>query len=71
LALKTEFNLLDAFRLIDKKSRGYVSKTEMEFALNDIGIFPRKEELNLFFKRYDRDLDGLLRYSDFCKAILP
>jgi len=63
--------LLDAFRLIDKKGRGYISKIEMELALNDIGIFPRKEELNLFFKRFDRDLDGFLRYSDFCKAMIP
>lgn len=25
----------------------------------------------LFYKRFDKDSDGLLRYSEFCKAILP
>jgi len=36
-----------------------------------MAIYPTRDELYLYFKRYDRDEDGLLRYSDFCKAILP
>lgn len=36
--------------------------------LNDIGVFPSHEELDLFFKRYDKDLDGRIRFSEFCDA---
>jgi hypothetical protein len=63
--------LLDAFRIFDRKGRGYVSKLEFELNLNDLGIFPTKDEMYLFFKRFDKDLDGLLRFSEFTKAILP
>ena len=71
LALKVDFNLLDAFRVFDLKGRGYVTKLEMELAFNDNAIYPTKDEMYLLFKRYDKDQDGFLRYSEFCKAILP
>lgn len=71
LSLKIDFNLLDAFRVFDYKGSGYTSKYELESAFNTIGVYPTKEELHLFFKRYDRDTDGLLKYSEFCKCILP
>lgn len=64
LALKSDFNLLDAFRFIDRKARGFVSKIELEMSLNDLGVYPSSEELKLFFERYDRDSDGLMRYSN-------
>ena len=71
MSLRVDFNLLDAFRIFDKKGRGYVSKLEFELALNDLGIFPTKDEMYLFFKRFDKDADGLLRFSEFSKAVLP
>jgi len=57
---------MDAFRLFDVKGKGEISKFEAEIAFNDIGIFPTKDELYLFFKRFDKDCDGYLRYSEFC-----
>lgn len=62
---------MDAFKILDLNGKGYVSKLDLELSFNEIGIFPSKEELYLFFKRHDQDLDGLLRYGEFCKAILP
>lgn len=67
LALKSDFNLLDAFRFIDRKARGFVSRIELEIALNDLGIYPTLDELKLFFERYDRDSDGLMKYCFFYK----
>jgi Ca2+-binding EF-hand superfamily protein len=29
------------------------------------------EELDLFFKRYDKDQDGRIRFSEFCDAFTP
>ncbi|EGR31118.1 hypothetical protein IMG5_117610 [Ichthyophthirius multifiliis] len=71
IALRSDFKIEDAFRIIDQKGNGYVSKLEFEVALNDIGIFPTKNELYLFFQRYDKDNDGLLQYSDFNDLITP
>lgn len=62
LALKSDFNLLDAFRFIDRKARGFISRIELEIALNDLGIYPTLDELKLFFERYDRDSDGLMKF---------
>ncbi|KAL4487559.1 hypothetical protein ABPG72_017348 [Tetrahymena utriculariae] len=71
LSFRHDFNAEDAFRIFDKKARGYISKFEFELSLNDIGIYPTKDELHLFYKRYDRDNDGLLKFSDFSELVTP
>ena len=70
LALKSDFNLLDAFRFIDRKARGFISRIELEIALNDLGIYPKLDELKLFFERYDRDSDGLMKYFYWYRRFL-
>ena len=37
LSLKHDFNAEDAFRLFDKKGRGFVSRFEFEISLNEMG----------------------------------
>ena len=32
---------------------------------------PSNVELAIFMKRFDKDNDGMLRYSEFCEAFLP
>jgi len=36
-----------------------------------MNVFATDEQIYLFFRRYDKDLDGLLRYSDFCRFCIP
>ena len=71
LALKSDFNLLDGFRVFDTLSKGFVTMTELQDGLRTLNLYPTLEELNLFMRRYDKDSDGRLRYSDFCEAVLP
>jgi Ca2+-binding EF-hand superfamily protein len=71
LVQKPDFNLFDAFRIFDIDSRGWISQTDVKYGLNDIGVFPALEELDLFFKRYDKDQDGRIRFSEFCDAFTP
>eukprot|EP01015_Nassula_variabilis_P019641 TRINITY_DN3334_c0_g1_i4.p1 TRINITY_DN3334_c0_g1~~TRINITY_DN3334_c0_g1_i4.p1 ORF type:complete len:605 (-),score=135.08 TRINITY_DN3334_c0_g1_i4:148-1962(-) len=71
LALRPDFNLLDGFRVLDREGRGSVSAGEIELALNELSIFPTKDELYLFTRKYDTDNDGRLRYSDFAEAFTP
>jgi len=39
LALKSDFNLFDAFRMFDKYNSGYVYKNDFEDGLNKLGVF--------------------------------
>ena len=71
LSLCSDFNLIDAFRLIDPSAKGYVTTLDMQDNLKSLGLNPSYDEVSLFFRRYDLDNDGRLRYSDFCEAFTP
>lgn len=71
LAIKPDFNLFDAFKIFDLNSNGYVSQGEMKNALNDLGVYASYDEIDLLFKRYDKNRDNTLKFSEFCEAMLP
>ena len=67
-----EFNTVDAFRLLDHKGTGEVSKEELMYSLeNDIGVDYTEAELDLFFWHFDKEQRGCLRYSEYCEAFNP
>lgn len=66
-----DFNLMDAFQMFDKWSKGWVTAPELVDALNEFGSYPHKNDVFLFVRRYDRDGDGRLLYTDFCDAFRP
>jgi hypothetical protein len=57
--------------MFDINSNGYISFSELKNGLNDIGIFPSIEDLELFIKRYDKNNDRRLRFSEFSDAFTP
>ena len=71
MALKPDFNLCDAFRIFDERESGYISMSDFKNGLADIGVAVPHEEIELFFKRYDRDGDALLAFSEFTEAFTP
>ena len=71
LIQKHDFNLFDAFRIFDNDSRGFVNHSDLKFGLNSIGVYPSNEELSLFIKRYDKNNDLRLRFSEFCDSFTP
>lgn len=71
LSLRTDFNLIDAFRVFDQEGKGWVSATEIKEGLTHFNVFIQPEDISFFMKRYDKDEDGRLRYSEFCDAFLP
>jgi len=71
LSLRTDFNLIDAFRVFDTDGKGWVTMDEIKDGLNCYGVFISDEDIDLYLKRYDKDEDGKLRYSEFCDSFLP
>lgn len=72
LALKADFNLVDAFKLFDIKSLGGIAKQDVMDGLRLNLEFTeyRPDDVILFFKRYDRGL-GHITFNGFGDAILP
>lgn len=67
-----EFNTVDAFRLIDVNGRGEVDNRELKLAMQrDIRAECTDEDIDLFFKRFDKDQKGAIKYSEFCDAFVP
>ena len=66
-----EFNTLDAFKLIEPENTstpGQVTQCEFRDKLLDMGVKPDRvtmDRVHLFFKRYNRSQNNLLRYSEF------
>lgn len=61
LALRSDFNLFDAFRWFDLEGKGVISFQEFQEGLADLYILPTEETLDLFFRRYDADCDNYLK----------
>jgi Ca2+-binding EF-hand superfamily protein len=71
LAIKPDFNLFDAFNVYDFNRNGYISQREFKKDLDELGIYASMDEIELFFKRYDKNRDNTLKFSEFCEAMLP
>lgn len=62
LALRSDFNLFDAYRYFDVHGRSsYISQKEFQEGLAALNVFPTRDEISLLFKRFDTDSDGFLR----------
>jgi len=57
--------------MIDLHEKGWVSVPELREALEDLGFYPKKDDVFLFVRRFDKDNDGRILFSDFCEAFSP
>ena len=71
LAEHDDFNLMDAFQMIDAKSLGWVSGPQVLTFLIESGVFVHKYDIYSWCRRFDRDNDSKILYLDFCEAITP
>jgi hypothetical protein len=71
LSLRTDFNLIDAFRAFDVDGKGWLSSQELQEGLQLFDINCNQDDIYFFMKRYDKDEDNNLKYSEFCDAFLP
>jgi Ca2+-binding EF-hand superfamily protein len=71
LAEQVDFNLVDAFQMMDDMNRGFVTKEQIMTILVENRVFVEKEEILKFVQRFDRTNEIKLLYSDFCEAFTP
>lgn len=72
VAIKSDFNMEDAFTIFEKYNKGYVSESDFKEGLNSyFGLFPLLEELSILFKRYDNEANRALSYGDFFNMLAP
>lgn len=62
---------MDAFQMVDKFNKGWITGPELTESLAEFGSYPHKSDLYLFVRHYDKDSDGRILYSDFCEAFTP
>lgn len=70
LALKNDFNLADAFDIFDTNRNRRVDFYELQSGLNAIGVYPTREDIDLFITRYDTSHDRRLDMREFEDAFL-
>lgn len=71
LAECSDFNLVDAFAILDAKSLGWVTAPQIYAMFLDSENFAHKDDIYNYVRRYDRDMDSKLLYSDFCESFTP
>jgi hypothetical protein len=71
LAECSDFNLVDAFSMLDHKSLGWVSAPQIFTMFLDHEVFAHKDDIYNYTRRFDRDMDSKLLYSDFCESFTP
>jgi len=69
-ALKSDFNLTDAFKIFDRDYRGSITVHDLRDGLSAIGVYPSSDELDLFITRYDTTGDRRLNMREFSDALL-
>ena len=73
LALKPDFNLLDAFKIYDTRGTGNVSVQDIISALRENLTFAEftHDDVYLLFRRHDANTDGKLNFTEFSNVLLP
>jgi formyltetrahydrofolate hydrolase len=68
---RPDFNTFDAFRIFDVDGVGAITESEFKYALADIGVHVQAEDIELFFKRYNKRRNGRLDFGEFAAAFDP
>lgn len=71
LAARESFTLHDAFTVLDRDENGYISIDEFRAILNDYDIIPTTSDLISLMKRYDKNRDGKVTFSEFMSEMTP
>ena len=68
---RADFNLMEAFRSLDKRNYSHIDCNALYVFLKRNGYFICEMDTQHIMNRIDRDLDGILNYIEFVDAVLP
>ena len=71
LALKSDFNCEDAFRIFEKDGQGYITKDDLKYGFNSLGLSMNDNDINLFMKRFDLKKKNNINYQEFFDILVP
>lgn len=73
LALKSDFNIIDTFRMMDVRNANYLTQADLNEGLQQNLRFSEftPDDLYLLFRRFDKTNTGQLTFNDFSRAVLP
>ena len=71
LALKSDFNCEDAFRIFEKEGRGYITKEDLKFGFNSLGLSFNDIDINLIMKRFDLKKKNNINFQEFFDMMVP
>ena len=62
LAVKSDFNMEDAFCIFELEKRGYINNIDLKYGLNNyLNIFPSLNDIDVLIKRYGNSSNNTLR----------
>lgn len=71
LALRHDFNLIDAFRVFDKHDFGYVTLSDLEDSFRNLGFYSTTDEVYLLIKHFSHLQNSRLSFADFSELFSP
>lgn len=71
IALESDWNVQDCFRMFDLSESGEITRRQFEEVFNLMRLYPTSIEIELTLFRYDKDMDGRLSFYEFSEMVLP
>ena len=72
LSLREDISLKNLFCIFDYNKKNKISKKEFKVVCKKIfGLYPTSDQINLVYKRYDKDKDNNLNIKEFLNMIKP
>ncbi len=71
LALRSDFNIEDAFRIFQLRNRDYLTEADFDFGCKSLSIPIDKDVISLIFKKYDLVNEGVLSFNSFFDMFVP
>ena len=73
LALKSDFNITDAFNQVDMSRSGQITQGELRDAImrNLSFLDFTSDDISMLFRRFDRRNSGYICFNDFSRIMLP
>lgn len=72
LCLREDLSLKNIFCIFDYNKKNKISKKEFKVVCKKIfGLYPTSDQVNLVYKRYDKDNDNNLNLKEFLNMIKP